>query len=280
MTLPPRNGMTSKSKSDAAGRAVVDSLAFSALFPAAIAFTFSLVSSHALNADPTSRETLHFAVLAAAGSFVVYGIDRLRDRQRDRQTSPLRTAFTDQYATAIVSATGLAGLILLISLATAPLRIGLLCAVVGGLGLLHRRLKTIASIKTLYVSLAWTAVCGGIPWLALDTTQREPRAAALLAAILFASIASNLIASNLRDNEAHLLRSEPRRVLILGRIVALAGLALAFAGPAPFLALAWIPAFELLALGFFRPTEHYGHLGVDGALLVGALASLVHQGLS
>ena len=130
MTLPPRNGMTSKSKSDATGGAVADALAFSALFPAAIAFTFSLVSSRALDSDLTSREKLHFAVLAAAGSFVVYGIDRLRDRQRDRQTSPLRTAFTDQYATAIVSATGLAGLILLISLATAPLRIGLLCAAV------------------------------------------------------------------------------------------------------------------------------------------------------
>ncbi|MGY8737522.1 MAG: hypothetical protein ACKVIW_08395, partial [bacterium] len=84
--------MTSKTKSDATGGAVADALAFSALFPAAIAFTFSLVSSRALDSDLTSREKLHFAVLAAAGSFVVYGIDRLRDRQRDRQTSPLRTA--------------------------------------------------------------------------------------------------------------------------------------------------------------------------------------------
>ena len=69
-------------------------------------------------------------------------------------------------------------------------------------------------------------------------------------------------------------------MLIFARIIALAGLALALAGPATFVALAWIPAFELIALGFFRPTEHYGHLGVDGALLVGALASLVHQALS
>ena len=76
MTLLPRNGMTSKSKSDATGGAVVDALAFSALFPAAIAFTFSLVSSRALDSDRTSGEKLHFALLAAAGSFVVYGIGK------------------------------------------------------------------------------------------------------------------------------------------------------------------------------------------------------------
>ena len=288
MTLPPRNGTTLERKPDAKGGTVVDALAFSALLPAAIAFVFSWVSSLALGSDPTSRVWLDCALLAASGSFVVYSVDRLRDRERDGHTSPHRTAFTNRHEKSLFFATALAGVVLVISLAAAPFRITLLCAATGAVGLLHRRLKTFAAIKTLYVSLAWTAICAGIPWLSLDlgaaaglegVGDRDRQLIVPLAAVLFTSVAANLIASNLRDDEAHLLRSEPRHVLNLARFLALLGLTIAMLSPAPLPALAWIPAFELVALGFFRSTEHYGHLGVDGALLLGALASLVHQGL-
>ena len=55
---------------------------------------------------------------------------------------------------------------------------------------------------------------------------------------------------------------------------------LAHAPPGALTPLVWIPTAELVALAFFRPTERYGHLAVDGALLAGALATLVHQALA
>ena len=50
----------------------------------------------AIAPDASAASRLHLAVLAASGSAVVYGLDRLRDRDRDRSTSPLRTAWVER----------------------------------------------------------------------------------------------------------------------------------------------------------------------------------------
>ena len=66
-----------------------------------------------------------------------------------------------------------------------------------------------------------------------------------------------------------------RRIAALTIARALGALALgaALLGPSALRPFAWIPAVLLVALVAWRPTEHYGHLAVDGALLAGALAT-------
>ena len=150
----------------------------------------------------------------------------------------------------------------------------LLCAVLGGAGVLHRRLKHIGQAKTLYVSLAWTGVCVGLPWLGL-AGPHEPKTGLGLAALLFPAFAANLVASNLRDDETHWLRDRPAAALHVARALAVAGLVAALLGPAETRPFAWIPAALAVALAAYRPTEHYGHLAVDGALLLGTLVTTI-----
>jgi len=250
----------------------LDAIAFSSGLPALIAASLSLVASQLMNAPSAPR----WAALAAVGSFIVYTLDRLRDVERDRATSPQRTAFVERNRGRLAAAVAMAALAGAAILVFSPLRVSLLCAAVGAVGLLHRRLKTIAVAKTLYVSLAWTAACVGLPRLAVDTAPGAP----WIAAVLLTTITANLIASNLRDGENQILRGRPGRVLWIARASALIALLTALAAPAPLGALAWIPLAELGALAAYRASERYGHLAVDGALLVGALASLAELGLT
>lgn len=250
--------------------AVSDGLAFSNLLPAAIAFALAWISSHTLSAPtPTT-----WSALAASGAFVVYGVDRLRDVVPDRLTSPRRTQFIERNLRTFRAAIGLAAGILGTCMISAPLCVIGLCATVGTIGLLHRRLKRFAALKTLYVSIAWTAICVGIPWITARVGE-EPTPACWLAAILFSAFVANLIASNLRDDEAQSPWNARIRPLMLARAAAALGLALAILAPSELHSLAFIPLAELLALAFYRPTETYGHLAVDGALLLGALPALV-----
>jgi 4-hydroxybenzoate polyprenyltransferase len=251
-----------------------DALAFSNGLPAAIAVGLSLVASQSLR----SSNAAHSALIAGCGTFVVYGLDRLRDTARDRTTSPLRTRFTIHHARALGFAVALAAVVLLAALPLASPWVVLLCCGVGGLGLLHRRLKDVAGLKTLYVSLSWVACCVGIPWInALPRQAARP--ALWIVAILFTAIAANLVASNHRDGEARLLRGRPGWTPVFACSIALIGVLLAFAAPIDLRSelrpLSWIPLAEAVALAFYRPTEHYGQLVVDGALFVGSIASLL-----
>ncbi|MBJ18830.1 MAG: hypothetical protein CL933_05325 [Deltaproteobacteria bacterium] len=246
----------------------LDGVAFSNLLPAAIAAGLSLTASHALAAANPQR----WALLAASGTFVVYGLDRLRDTTRDRTTAPRRTEFTEKHARALSIAVALAALLLVATLFTAPMRVILLCVVCGTTGLLHRRLKGLAALKSIYVSAAWVAICAGIPAI---SGAVEPYLA-WVATIFFAALTANLVASNLRDDEAQLLPGRPHSALTLARALTAAGGLAAWVAPQQLAPLGWIPLAEAVALGFFRPSEHYGHLAVDGALLAGALASLLH----
>ncbi len=276
-----------------------DALSFSSGLAAAIGGALSLCASRLLVAPESARS----AVLVVAGAFIIYSLDRLRDIERDIRTSPLRTAFVQTHRTILVAATGLAGLVLLLGLAGAPARTILLCTAIGGVGFFHRRLKGRAMLKTVYVSVAWTLGLIGLPVSAAPQTIRFESAAGL-ALILLATLFANLIASNLRDDETEALRDQPTRALWIARLAALSGVAIALLfsqlesqlGPERGLALGlvpgpeqgaaraifpavWIPVAELLALVRFRPTERYGHSIVDGALLFGALATLLHSTL-
>ena len=249
---------------------LADRVAFTLWLPAAVAATLSTAVGTVIEAVDLGR----WAALAASGCFVVYGVDRLRDLDRDRHTSPRRTAFIERNLTgfriALAAATAVLG-ITAVGSSTASLT---LCVAIGGLGLLHRRLKRLPALKSLYVSIAWTGICVGLPWLAAPTATASDAVA--LTAVLFPTFWANLVASNLRDDEAAV---RPTRALALARIALVLALAAALVSDtlAP---LAWIPAFELLALATFRPTEHYGHLAVDGALLAGGLATLAHVAIA
>ncbi len=206
----------------------------------------------------------------------MYGLDRLRDIERDRATSPQRTEFVLRYRAPLSIALGLAALTLGVTLLLIPPAAAVLCVAVGAIGLLHRRLKGWASLKTLYVSAAWVAICAGLPGIITGFDARV----GWLASVLFLSFSANLIASNVRDAESHWLRERPESLLRLARGMAVLGIGVALLSPSELRCLVWIPLAESLALGFFRPSEHYGELAVDGALLVGALAALAHQSLA
>jgi len=61
----------------------------------------------------------------------------------------------------------------------------------------------------------------------------------------------------------------------MARACALAGLATAAFAPVPASRIVWIPLLTLLALAGFRPTERYGLLVLDGALLAGGALALL-----
>ena len=216
--------------------------------------------------------------MAATGTFIIYNLDRLRDIDRDRATSPLRTAFVLRNLRVLYVAVGIVAIGFLTALLAAPPAIILLCTAIGLVGLFHRRLKESAALKTAYVSTAWVAACVGIPWIASGRTSPGP----WLASILFASLTANLIASNLRDSESEVeeksTHSGRAPALWAARAMTILAIAVTLAAPASLHPLVWIPVCEGLALAYFRPTERYGHIVVDGSLLVGAGITWIHLG--
>lgn len=248
--------------------------AFSSGLAAAICGSLSLVASRVLSAPDAGS----WAFLAASGTFIIYSLDRLRDVDRDRATSPLRTAFVLRNRTQLRAAVGIVAIGFVATLRTAPPSIILLCMAIGLIGLFHRRMKGVAALKATYVSLAWVAACVGMPWVASGYENAGP----WLAGILLASLAANLIASNLRDEEAGVGGEIGGRHTLPGlwiaRAMTLLAIGITLAAPTPLLPLLWIPVCEGLTLACFRPTERYGQIAVDGGLLLGALATAIQLG--
>lgn len=217
-----------------------------------------------------------WAFLTASGTFIIYNLDRLRDVARDRSTSPLRTSFVLRNQRRLCVAVGIASIGFAIKLLTVPLPVSLLCLAVGLIGLLHRRLKVVPALKTVYVSIAWVIACVGMPWLA----SGQPDVGAWLAGILLASLTANLIASNLPNDEARAVDGSAFSTIWLARAMTVLAIGIAFAAPTPLIALVWIPLCETLALARFDNSERYRLVAVDGALLVGAFATSVQLGLT
>ena len=116
----------------------------------------------------------------------------------------------------------------------------------------------------------WTAVPVGLPAAADPAAQHL----GWVAAIVGATVLANVFLSNLRDREGLAARFGAKRTRRNAGIVLLAGLAAALLGPAAVRPLAALPVTMGAALLGFRPTERYGALYVDGALLLGALLAL------
>jgi hypothetical protein len=253
------------------GLLTADAFAYSSGLAAAVGAALTLVASRIFAAPDEGR----WIFLVAAGAFIIYNLDRLRDVERDRETSPRRTAFVLRYRKWLYAGLAIAGSSFAGVLWGTPPRMILLCLLIGLVGLFHRRIKERPALKAIYVSVAWAGACVGLPWLASHFHPLGSWAAG----VFLASLAANLIASNLRDNEVStILRGEggPSRVLWAARGFLLLAIGCAVLGPDPMLALIWIPLTEGLALIRFRPSERYGHLAVDGGLLIGALAATLH----
>ena len=245
---------------------VFDALAFTSIGVALAAASLCAAAARAMSGviDPAT------ALLAAAGTLVVYNVDRLRDVERDRVTSPVRTHFIETHASWLRALTVLGAGVALLTAWVIPWSGWVLLVGVSALGFFHRRLKDLHWWKPLYVAGSWAAVTVGLPAVA-----REAHHVPWVTAVILATILANVIASNLRDDEAASARFGPGVPLRAARGAALAGLLLALAGPAAVRPLAFVPGATLVALGPFSSGERYGAIAVDGALLLGALGALL-----
>jgi 4-hydroxybenzoate polyprenyltransferase len=246
--------------------AALDALAWSSLGLALAAAALAAAASRALEVAPAPA----VLGLAFGGTVLVYVIDRLRDLARDRSSAPERAAFVERNRRTLLVLAGLGGgLAAGSALALRPPALGLALGV-GALGLLHRRLKRRLFVKPAYLTFAWTAVPVGLP-AAHDPTARH---VGFAAAVIGASVLANVALSNLRDGEGVAGRIGRRRTLaVAGALVAFA-FGAALLAPPPVRPLAALPVAMGAAVLGFRPSERYGALVVDGALLAGALAAL------
>jgi len=253
------------------GFRMADAFAYASGLAAAVGAALTLVASRIFDAPDEGR----WIFLVAAGTFMIYNLDRLRDLERDRKTSPSRTAFVLRYRKWLYAALVTVGSGFAAVLRSTPPRMIVLCLLIGVVGLFHRRIKERPALKATYVSVAWAGACVGLPWLASHFHPLGP----WVAGVFLPSLAANLIASNLRDNEVMTImpgEGGPNKRLWAARGFLLVAINCAAFGPAPMRALVWIPLTEGLVLMRFWPTERYGHLAVDGGLLIGALAAALH----
>jgi hypothetical protein len=248
------------------GLAWLDPWLWSSAWLALAAAALTAAAARALGVAPAPA----LLGLAFGGTLAVYVVDRVRDLPRDRATAPARAAFVARHRRALLALAGLGALLAggsALALGPRPL---LLARGVGALGLAHRRLKRFAAAKPVYLSFAWTAVPVGLP-AASDPGAHD---AGWVALVIGAAVLANVVLSNLRDGEALAGRLGASRALPLAFASALASLGAALLAPAPVRPLAAVPLAMAAAVAFFRPTERYGAVVVDGALLAGALVAL------
>jgi hypothetical protein len=88
------------------------------------------------------------------------------------------------------------------------------------------------------------------------------------------TLAANVIASNLRDDEAMFARFGERAPLRIASGCAVISAGIALVAPSTLRPLLLLPLLTLAAFARFRKGEIYGLVVVDGALLLGALLAL------
>jgi 4-hydroxybenzoate polyprenyltransferase len=244
----------------------LDALLWSSAWLALTAACLTAAASRALGLGPEPA----LLGLAFGGTLAVYVIDRVRDLPRDRTTAPERAAFVDRHRRGLLVLAGLGGGGAVGAGLTLGPRTLALGALVAALGFAHRRLKRFAAAKAVYLTFAWTAVPVGLPAAQNPTFQHLGWVVAITASAVFANVAL----SNLRDQEALAGRFGTQRTLRVAGASLLAGLAAALLGPAATRPLAALPLAMGAAVLGFRPSERYGALVVDGALLVGSVLAL------
>jgi hypothetical protein len=256
---------------------LLDFLAFTGLWPAAVAAGLIAACGWVLADTPPTGRLAAAVALGASGTLVVYNIDRLRDLENDRLTAPRRSRFVAQHRDALTALSVASAGLCLPLVAMLPQAVAWVCASALGLGLFHRRLKGAnPAFAVLYITLAWVAVVVGIPAAAVAPGLGNPESVALvkggaIAAIAVApSIAANLIASQLRGQP---VVETTRRRLRMAGIIALVGCLgpLADSASRPLIA---IPLAVWASVMGFRNSERYGLLALDGALLLGALSAI------
>ena len=230
----------------------IDALLFSGVWVAFAAASLSAASFRVFGAPPQPS----IIALAFLGTLAVYAIDRLRDLDRDRATSPLRSAFVARHQRALAAIAVAAAIAAAACATSAGPRAIEISAVVVTLGLLHRRLKRIEVLKPIYLVFAWLAVVVALPAAFAPPSANAGAAALVLAPALFANVAA-------------------RRSLGVARALALLGIALACAAPSSVRPLGAVALATGVALLRFRRTERYGLGILDGALTAGALATLM-----
>jgi 4-hydroxybenzoate polyprenyltransferase len=245
----------------------LEALAHSGAWVSIAAAGLAIASSLALGLAPDPR----VATTVFCGTFAVYGLDRLRDVDRDQHSSPRRTRFVlrneNRIALAAIAA-GAAALGFGVGLGARAISLLALCAAAG---LLHRRLKRYRSAKPVYIAATWTAVVVGFP----ASVDSAPRGVGGVALAIGLSILANAIASNVRDGEQRI--PDAARALQLARLCAGLSLAFSLSGLAGPRAIAAIPAATLAALLRERIDERWGLVAVDGALVAGAALAIAFQ---
>jgi hypothetical protein len=248
-------------------RRALEALAFSGLWAGAVAAALTWAAGSAIGGTGGLPRLGWACGLAAAGTVVVYTIDRLRDLQRDAATSPARSAFVSRHRVAMQGLAVGAALLCVPLALQLPQVIWAICGVVLGLGLLHRRLKDHERLAIGYVSLAWVAIVVGLPAVLAPWSPARVAVFAVTAGCLGLAVASNAMASDLRglpyDARAALTLRRARHLALAGALVPIAF--------APLRALALVGVAAWIALALFRPDERYGLIVLDGALLVGGV---------
>jgi hypothetical protein len=230
----------------------IDALLFSGAWVALAAASLTAASFRVFGAPPQPP----VVALAFFGTLAVYAIDRLRDLDRDRATSPLRSAFVARHQHALTAIALVAAIASVACAASAGPRAIQISAVVATIGLLHRRLKRLSALKPIYLVLAWLAVVVGLPAAIVAPAANAGFAALVLVPALFANVAAP-------------------RSLVVARALALLGVALAVVAPSSVRPLGAVALATAVALLRFRRTERYGLGILDGALTAGALATLM-----
>ncbi len=256
----------------------VEALAYSSVLAAGVAG--ALASAVSLAFEIPIEPVI--VALASSGTLVVYNVDRLRDLERDRSLAPRRSAFVERNRRRLVALALLAaGSSVVCALQLTPAAWSL-CGVVLALGLLHRRLKRLRGIKTIYLAGSWLAVVVGLPLVGTgQASWPGDERVYWVCAIVGCAIASNLMVSNLDRRHAD---EDPRHASNrsrLGLAIVVAGLGIGFAlvSPQAQRGLVLIPACELVVFCRFREGERYGEVAVDGALLAGACGAVLALGL-
>ncbi|MCA9512339.1 MAG: hypothetical protein KC560_16640, partial [Myxococcales bacterium] len=85
-------------------RAALDAIVFSSAWTGAAAVALTAAAARALGVEAPPAAL----ALAFGGTLVVYTVDRLRDLERDRLTSPARSAFVARHRGALAAAVAIA----------------------------------------------------------------------------------------------------------------------------------------------------------------------------
>ncbi len=143
---------TALARPRATGHAVAETVVYASVLAGGVGASLVALTERVL----FERNSLAPVLVVFLGTLVVYNIDRLRDRDRDRNTAPERTRFVEVHRDALRGVVAIAGLLGALLLLPYGAGSALAFTPILGLGLLHRRLKRWPFAKAVYVAVAWT----------------------------------------------------------------------------------------------------------------------------